>query len=208
MYNYVMSNPIRIKEDFNHTIIIEKSKFICYIRKTLDEDSAKTFINEIRKKHYNATHVCTAYVIGNDIQKSNDDNEPSGTAGIPMLTTIKNMNVVDVCVCVVRYFGGIKLGAGGLVRAYSNSVSETINLAPKVKMENYRFYEISFPYNLINKIEYLLSNNTVILDRNYDLDVTFKFRCLDDSIEKDIQMLTNGQYLAKFIEEKEIEINI
>ncbi|NLC96956.1 MAG: YigZ family protein [Erysipelotrichaceae bacterium] len=203
-----MSNPIRIKEDFNHTIIIEKSKFICYIRKTLDEDSAKTFINEIRKKHYNATHVCTAYVIGNDIQKSNDDNEPSGTAGIPMLTTIKNMNVVDVCVCVVRYFGGIKLGAGGLVRAYSNSVSETINLAPKVKMENYRFYEISFPYNLINKIEYLLSNNTVILDRNYDLDVTFKFRCLDDSIEKDIQMLTNGQYLAKFIEEKEIEINI
>ena len=64
MYNYVMSNPIRIKEDFNHTIIIEKSKFICYIRKTLDEDSAKTFINEIRKKHYNATHVCT----GNDIQ--------------------------------------------------------------------------------------------------------------------------------------------
>ena len=125
-----------------------------------------------------------------------------------MLTTIKNMNVVDVCVCVVRYFGGIKLGAGGLVRAYSNSVSETINLAPKVKMENYRFYEISFPYNLINKIEYLLSNNTVILDRNYDLDVTFKFRCLDDSIEKDIQMLTNGQYLAKFIEEKEIEINI
>ncbi len=204
----VMNNLIRIKEDSINTILIERSEFITYLRKCLDEQSAKDFISEIKKKHYDATHVCSAYVIGENIQKSNDDGEPSGTAGLPMLTTIKNMDVTDVCACVVRYFGGVKLGAGGLIRAYSNSVSEAINNAKKVIMTNYYFYEVSVPYGLINKMEYLLNNKTSILDRIYDLEVTFVFRCLDKSIEEDIQMLTNGQFLAKFIEEKLIEVDL
>ncbi len=203
-----MNNLIRIKEDYSHTIVIERSQFICYLRKTLDEDSAKDFIQEIRKKHYDATHVCTAYLISNNIQKSNDDGEPSGTAGIPMLTTLKNMNMIDICACVVRYFGGIKLGAGGLIRAYSNSVSEAINNAPKVIMKKFKFYEVTFPYNLINKMEYLLNNKTEIIDRIYDIDVTFKFICEDDLIEEDIKMLTNGQHLALLNEEKYIEREI
>lgn len=203
-----MNNLIRIKEDYSHTIVIERSQFICYLRKTLDEDSAKDFIQEIRKKHYDATHVCTAYLISNNIQKSNDDGEPSGTAGIPILTTLKNMNMIDICACVVRYFGGIKLGAGGLIRAYSNSVSEAINNAPKVIMKKFKFYEVTFPYNLINKMEYLLNNKTEIIDRIYDIDVTFKFICEDDLIEEDIKMLTNGQHLALLNEEKYIEREI
>ena len=203
-----MNNLIRIKEDYSHTIVIERSQFICYLRKTLDEDSAKDFIQEIRKKHYDATHVCTAYLISKNIQKSNDDGEPSGTAGIPMLTTLKNMNMIDICACVVRYFGGIKLGAGGLIRAYSNSVSEAINNAPMVIMKKFKFYEVTFPYNLINKMEYLLNNKTEIIDRIYDIDVTFKFICEDDLIEEDIKMLTNGQHLALLNEEKYIEREI
>ena len=203
-----MNNLIRIKEDYSHTVVIERSQFICYLRKTLDEDSAKEFIQEIRKKHYDATHVCTAYLISKNIQKSNDDGEPSGTAGIPMLTTLKNMNMIDICACVVRYFGGIKLGAGGLIRAYSNSVSEAINNAPKVIMKKFKFYEVTFPYNLINKMEYLLNNKTEIIDRIYDIDVTFKFICEDDLIEEDIKMLTNGQHLALLNEEKYIEREI
>ena len=203
-----MNNLIRIKEYYSHTVVIERSQFICYLRKTLDEDSAKDFIQEIRKKHYDATHVCTAYLISNNIQKSNDDGEPSGTAGIPMLTTLKNMNMIDICACVVRYFGGIKLGAGGLIRAYSNSVSEAINNAPKVIMKKFKFYEVTFPYNLINKMEYLLNNKTEIIDRIYDIDVTFKFICEDDLIEEDIKMLTNGQHLALLNEEKYIEREI
>jgi uncharacterized YigZ family protein len=203
-----MENLIRVKEDYNHTIIIEKSEFICYLRKTLDEDAAKEFISEIRKEHYNATHVCTAYLISGDIQKTNDDGEPGGTAGMPMLTTLKNMNMIDICACVVRYFGGIKLGAGGLIRAYSNAVSEAINHAPKVVMKLFRFYEVTFPYNLINKMEYLLGNKTEILDRMYDLDVTFKFMCQEDDIEEDIKALTNGQHLSVLLEEKYIERDI
>ncbi len=110
------------------TIIIEKSKFICYVSHVEDEEEAKAFVEKIRKQNSLATHNCYAYIADELglIQKFSDDGEPQGTAGMPMLEVLKNKNLFKVCAVVTRYFGGIKLGAGGLVRAYSKSVSDGV----------------------------------------------------------------------------------
>ncbi|MBE5742344.1 MAG: YigZ family protein [Clostridiales bacterium] len=121
---------IRVKNDIENEIIIEKSRFITYVKKTPTEDEAKEFIDGIRKKHPFATHNCYAYVTdAGKTARFSDDGEPQGTAGIPMLEVIKNRDLKDTAVVVTRYFGGIKLGAGGLVRAYSSSTSQALDKA-------------------------------------------------------------------------------
>lgn len=109
-------------------IVISKSRFIAYVDRAETEEEAINFINKIKKMHYNATHNCSCYMIGehNQIQKANDDGEPSGTAGVPMLEVLKKQGLQDTVVVVTRYFGGIKLGAGGLVRAYGKATTEGI----------------------------------------------------------------------------------
>ena len=145
---------MRLKEDFHHSIVIERSEFICYLHKCLDEVQAKEFIQQIRRLHPEANHHCYAYIAGqhNELQRSNDAGEPSGTAGVPMLEALKLSGLQDCCAVTVRYFGGIKLGAGGLVRAYSRSVSETVKLAPKVEMVLMDRYTLTFSYDLIGKL--------------------------------------------------------
>ena len=98
---------MRLKEDFHHTIVIERSEFICYVRKCLDEAQAKAFIQEIRRLHPEANHHCYAYIAGqhNELQRSNDAGEPSGTAGVPMLESLKLSGLQDCCAVTVRYFG-------------------------------------------------------------------------------------------------------
>src|SRR5690625_3970862 len=117
-----------VKTDGTHEINIQKSRFIGYIARVTSEDKAQSFIQTIKKKHYDATHNCSAYLIGehDQIQKANDDGEPSGTAGVPMLEVLKKLSLKNTVVVVTRYFGGVKLGAGGLIRAYSKVTSETI----------------------------------------------------------------------------------
>ena len=112
-----------------HEIVIQKSRFIAHITRVETEEAAQTFIQDIKKEHWNASHNCSAYLIGenNQIQKANDDGEPGGTAGVPMLEVLKKRDLKDTVVVVTRYFGGIKLGAGGLIRAYGKSTSEGIN---------------------------------------------------------------------------------
>ena len=104
---------------------IKKSRFICHAKRVYSEDEARDFITAIKKEHYKATHNCSAFIIGerSEIKRTNDDGEPSGTAGVPMLGVLENHNLTNVCVVVTRYFGGIKLGAGGLIRAYAGSVA-------------------------------------------------------------------------------------
>ncbi|PDM36799.1 YigZ family protein, partial [Bacillus cereus] len=101
-------------------MVIQKSRFICYVSRATTEEEAQEFIQKIQKQNWNATHNCSAYLIGeqDQIQKANDDGEPSGTAGVPMLEVLKKRGLKDTVVVVTRYFGGIKLGAGGLIRAY------------------------------------------------------------------------------------------
>src|SRR5690625_2416674 len=118
----------------NTEVIINKSRFIGYIKRTETEEEAKAFIAEIKAKHKDATHNCSAYIIGASalIQKADDDGEPSGTAGVPILEVLKRELMYNVTVVVTRYFGGIKLGAGGLIRAYSGAASEVVQSAGKV----------------------------------------------------------------------------
>ena len=114
-----------IKEDGQVQEEIKKSRFICHAKRVYSEEEARDFITAIKKEHYKATHNCSAFIVGerSEIKRTSDDGEPSGTAGLPMLGVLENHNLTNVCVVVTRYFGGIKLGAGGLIRAYAGSVA-------------------------------------------------------------------------------------
>ena len=114
-----------IKENGQVQEEIKKSRFICHAKRVYSEEEARDFITAIKKEHYKATHNCSAFIVGerSEIKRTSDDGEPSGTAGVPMLGVLENHNLTNVCVVVTRYFGGIKLGAGGLIRAYAGSVA-------------------------------------------------------------------------------------
>ena len=114
-----------IKEDGQVQEEIKKSRFICHAKRVYSEEEARDFITAVKKEHYKATHNCSAFIVGerSEIKRTSDDGEPSGTAGVSMLGVLENHNLTNVCVVVTRYFGGIKLGAGGLIRAYTGSVA-------------------------------------------------------------------------------------
>ena len=122
-----------VAKEFRHEYVVEKSRFITTICPCSTEEEAQAFIGRINKEFWDARHNCTAFALGpkQEQQRSSDNGEPSGTAGKPMLEVLKKTGITNVAVVVTRYFGGIKLGAGGLIRAYSHSVAETLRLSPK-----------------------------------------------------------------------------
>ena len=136
-------------------IVIEKSRFIAHVARTETETDAISFITEIKKQHRAATHNCSAYLIGehDQIQKALDDGEPSGTAGVPILEVLKKKNVKDTTVVVTRYFGGIKLGAGGLIRAYSKATSEGVEATGIVERKLMRVISAKVDYTWLGKLE-------------------------------------------------------
>lgn len=136
-------------------IEIQKSRFISYVKRVETEEAATAFIEEIKKKHWNATHNCSAYVVGeNDqYQKADDDGEPSGTAGKPILEIIKKNQLKDTVIVVTRYFGGIKLGAGGLIRAYGKSASAGLKAVGTTERQNHTCIEVTIDYTFIGMLE-------------------------------------------------------
>ncbi|MDQ0361289.1 YigZ family protein [Breznakia pachnodae] len=198
----------RVKEESNHTIIIDKSKFICYVNRVFSEEEAKEYLLQIKKLHPNATHHCYAFLIGehDEIQRSNDNGEPSGTAGVPILECLRKNDMNDTIAIVVRYFGGIKLGAGGLIRAYSKSTSEALKHAVITqKCDTFRF-QITFDYSFIGKLDYYISqNNIIVLDKQYEEKVTYVLRSTDD-FTKDIDELSNGTFPLELITKEVVEI--
>lgn len=201
----------RLKEEFMNEFEIEKSRFICYLNRAFDEEEAKAYILRIKKLHPNATHHCSAFLIGehSELQRSNDDGEPSGTAGVPMLESLRMNKMNDVVAVVVRYFGGIKLGAGGLIRAYSKSVSEAIKLAPLTdKVLTYK-YSLTFSYDLIGKLDYFLAHHdTEILNKEYDERVTYVYRSRSDDLNDAIQEIASGSAEIIFLGEEIVEQEI
>ncbi|MDY3092753.1 MAG: YigZ family protein [Erysipelotrichaceae bacterium] len=179
-----------LKEKVKNTIVIEKSEFICYLKRCNDVEEFKEFLNSVKKYHYDATHHCSAY-ISKDVKRSNDDGEPSGTAGMPILNALEKRNMEDTGAVVVRYFGGIKLGAGGLIRAYSNATLKAIDIAKKVEKISIRKYELKVSYEISSRIDYYLRNNTQLVDTIYDVDVTYIYATNDD-IEDKILEYTKG----------------
>lgn len=180
-----------LKDETIHTIIIEKSRFICYMKHIKSETEFKEYLNSIKKKHYDASHVCSAFVC-NNIQRSNDDGEPSGTAGAPILNVLVKNNFNEMCALVVRYFGGIKLGTGGLIRAYGSAVSETIKQGTIVEDLNYPKYSLKLSYELSNKIDNYIKKQTILLDTIYDTDVTYIFGLDNSNKIETIKEYTKG----------------
>lgn len=148
--------------DFRHELEIKRSRFITVLRRATDEDGARALVRELRKEFHDARHHCSAFVLGPDrmVQRSSDDGEPSGTAGIPMLEALLRRetrpgatDLSDVSVVVVRYFGGILLGAGGLVRAYSESVSTALDAAPIVRRRRLRLCAVRVPHSAAGRLD-------------------------------------------------------
>ena len=149
---------LRIKGTYENEIVIEKSRFITRIFRVDSIDNVNNILEEIRKKHYDATHNCYAYILGDnqEIQKCSDDGEPQKTAGFPMMDVLKKNNMTNVLVIVTRYFGGILLGAGGLVRAYSQAVSSVLD-----KIELYQIQELQKILISISYPEYSLLEESI-----------------------------------------------
>lgn len=186
-------NFLTIKENGSSELVIKKSRFIASMARTNSTEEANTFIQEISKKYRDATHNTFAYTIGlNDDQvKESDNGEPSGTAGVPELKALQLMNLKNVTVVVTRYFGGIKLGAGGLIRAYSNSVTNAVEKIGVIKRVLQQELIFSVPYNRFDEVDhYLKTNDIFIANTEYGVDVTIHI-FLDDDQEKTKNDLTN-----------------
>lgn len=153
-------------------IEIERSRFIAHVARAETADEALDFIQKIKKKHSNATHNCSAYLIGeNDqIQKANDDGEPSGTAGVPILEVLKKKKLKDTVVVITRYFGGIKLGAGGLIRAYGRATSEGLQATGIVERKLMTVMKTKIDYTLLGKVENELRSSIYTLKEIQYLD--------------------------------------
>ncbi|KKB41174.1 YigZ family protein [Bacillus thermotolerans] len=180
-------------------IIIQKSRFIAYVSRAETEEEAQAFIADIKKKNWNATHNCSAYMIGenNQIQKANDDGEPSGTAGLPMLEVLRKRDLKDTVVVVTRYFGGIKLGAGGLIRAYGKTASEGVNAAGVVERRLMKVMETTIDYTWLGKIENEIRSSVYELKDIHYLDTvkveSFVEESQTEAFAAWITELTNGQ---------------
>ncbi|MCD5325921.1 MULTISPECIES: YigZ family protein [Pontibacillus] len=157
----MLNNYLTVNGEGFEEIVIQKSRFIGYVKRVETEEEAKAFVQEIKKKHNNATHNCSAYMVGehDQIQKAHDDGEPSGTAGVPILNVLKKKGLKDTAVVVTRYFGGIKLGAGGLIRAYSSATSAGLETTGIVRRQLMRTMKVTADYTLLGKLENELRNS-------------------------------------------------
>lgn len=160
-----------ISRDYRKETVIEKSRFICSLKKVHSEAEAQEFIKAVKKEFWDATHNCSAYIVDDLAQRSSDDGEPSGTAGIPMLEVLRKNGLTETAAVVTRYFGGIKLGAGGLVRAYSGSVAGAVKEAGLAQKILLGYYSFLYDVNSVGRILNVLYQQQLfeIADVQYDL---------------------------------------
>ena len=162
-----------IKYNLKNISIIKKSKFITELYKVNNISEINNILNVLKKDYKDSTHVCYAYIV-NGKEKCSDDGEPSGTAGIPILNILKKNNLNNILAVVIRYFGGIKLGAGGLVRAYSYSVNDTQKLTDIIELTEGYLVELEFTYDQVKLVDYILINKKIINKENND-NITYYF---------------------------------
>ncbi len=193
-------NARSIKEEVEHEIIISKSKFLGYLFPIKTEEEASDILQQIRKKHYNANHNCYAYVLGEkrEIAKCSDDGEPTRTAGLPMIEVLNSHNITNVLAVVTRYFGGIKLGTGGLIRAYGSTVAKTLELATLTEIKKVIKISIVLPYNLFETVKYYIDKNNFEIDNTiYNENVEVDFIIDDSELDKvlrELTEMTNDKY--------------
>ena len=188
-----------IDNDITNEIIIKNSKFICIIHKIYNIDDIDLYLKTVKDLYKDATHYCYAYII-NDIKKFNDDGEPNGTAGSPIIQVLEKNSLNYVICIVIRYFGGIKLGAGGLIRAYSKSVVECLKLSNIKELIKGYNVDIIFNYNYINTVNYLLKECN-ILNKEFNDNITYNLN-VDSNLYNQLKNDSN----IKVIINKEIKI--
>ncbi len=200
-----------IYQNGEHQIEIKKSKFICHLFRIENEEQAKEYIAKIKKEHYKANHNCSAYMLGEnfEIQRSSDDGEPSGTAGVPMLEVLKKNQLQNTLAIVTRYFGGIKLGAGGLIRAYSTSVSEALKEIGIVQGKLQQILDIIIDYPQLGKLQNYLENEQIAIQEiDYLEQITVKVaidinQC--ESFQNALIDLFNNQLSIQLLDQKYVE---
>lgn len=189
---------------------IKHSRFIGYCCPVSSKKQAEDFISEIKSKHWDATHNVYAYIIRDgNIKRYSDDGEPQGTAGVPVLSVLEKEKVTDVCVVVTRYFGGILLGGGGLVRAYSHTAKIALDKSQIITMAKAKELKIICDYTFYGKLEaFLRAENIIILNSNFADNVTLNVRVKDSMYENFTSKLTemsNGKLIPETINENYYE---
>lgn len=187
-------------------LVEKKSRFIATVRAVHSEQEAADFIEEMKKKYWDARHNCSAFVLGDGtVTRCSDDGEPSGTAGRPMLEVLLGENLSDVCVVVTRYFGGVLLGTGGLVRAYQGAVKEGLAGCGLAERKKGFHYLLTTDYTGFGKIQYMMENEGIpCLHVTYAEGVTLEAVCpvhLQERFLKRVTEVTNGQALIELIKE-------
>ena len=209
-----MKKFITIKENSYDEFVEKKSTFITHLIRVTSEEEAREFIQKMKKKHYDATHVCSCYVVGdnNEITRANDDGEPSGTAGAPMLDVLVKNEIKNVCATVIRYFGGTKLGTGGLVRAYGGGVINALKNATLVERKDALEIRLELDYSLNGKIEYEIEKTNFIVNNLEYIDkIIYTIYVMEEdyeSFQSWIANLTNGQFKILSTHEKQLEFDI
>ena len=189
-------------------IIIEKSSFIGTAKAVADEEGALEFIREVKKRHYEATHNVYAYILGDDnnIQRFSDDGEPSGTAGVPVLEVLKKNDLRNVCAVVTRYFGGIKLGKGGLVRAYSKGASAALEASEVIWRTLYKVVAVKVDYTLLGMMQNQLKlDGYALRNINYADNVVFEVYVENNQTEDFLAKVTdwcNARVETQIIDEE------
>ena len=205
-----------IKEDGQVQEEIKKSRFICHAKRVYSEEEARAFITAIKKEHYKATHNCSAFIIGerSEIKRTSDDGEPSGTAGVPMLGVLENHNLTNICVVVTRYFGGIKLGAGGLIRAYAGSVALAVKEIGIVEIKEQAGIQIQMSYAQYQEYgNFLKEHNLMELETNFTDQVdTIIFVDKEDKEDTNAALIEffNGKVILtdQGLREVEVPVNL
>lgn len=198
---------MQVKGRSEYEVVIKKSRFIAVVQPVQHLEDVQEKIADLRKEHPNASHVCYGYQVG-QFMKSSDDHEPSGTAGIPILDSLRYADLENTLVCVVRYFGGIKLGAGGLIRAYRSTASMALEKAPKIKLMLYYHFSMQYPYELSNRLDPWLYQNKTNPTFQYGDQVYCEFDFPKQNISQEIQDLSQGKATLKLltIQKKEVDV--
>ncbi|MFP7492383.1 YigZ family protein [Terribacillus saccharophilus] len=210
----MLTTYFTVKTEGSHEIVIQKSRFIGHVKRVETEEEAIGFIQKIKKEHKDATHNCSAYMIGEHdlIQKASDDGEPSGTAGVPILEVLKKKGLKDTAVVVTRYFGGIKLGAGGLIRAYSGSASQSIDEIGIVRRQLMQLAEVHIDYTLLGKAENELRQSAYTLRSIDYADRVVLHVAMESGKEEEFQAymtdMTNAQAEITFGGQEYIEEDV
>ncbi|MFA9493656.1 YigZ family protein [Streptococcus sp. E17BB] len=193
---------------------IKKSRFICHLKRVETEDDARDYIASIKKQHHKANHSCSAMIIGkkSEIKRSSDDGEPSGTAGVPMLTVLEKQELTNVVAVVTRYFGGIKLGAGGLIRAYAGSVAGAIAELGRVEVKRLEGLAITLTYPQYQTYaNFLASEGLEEMETDFQADITTRVYLDKEAIPDFVDRLTDyyqGKVVATPSGSQIIEVNL